>query len=121
MWDAIFFNAEENCLVIWSGFRRTKEPLIPVNLESKYYSALPYIDKKGGTYLKLLSMPIGEKADLSSCQYVIELVSEILSENSKASIAVLSKFRTSVRMLQNCFITKFGAKENVLIDTVERI
>lgn len=97
------------------------EPLIPVNLESKYYSALPYIDKKGGTYLKLLSMPIGEKADLSSCQYVIELVSEILSENSKASIAVLSKFRTSVRMLQNCFITKFGAKENVLIDTVERI
>ena len=24
-------------------------------------------------------------------------------------------------MLQNCFITKFGAKENVLIDTVERI
>lgn len=97
------------------------EPLIPVNLESKYDSALPYIDKKGGTYLKLLPMPVGEKADLSSCQYVIELVSEILSENSKASIAVLSKFRASVRMLQNCFITKFGAKENVLIDTVERI
>lgn len=97
------------------------EPLIPVNLESKYDSALPYIDKKGGTYLKLLSMPVGEKADLSSCQYVIGLVSEILSENSKASIAVLSKFRASVRMLQNCFISKFGAKENVLIDTVERI
>ena len=97
------------------------EPLIPVNLESKYDSALPYIDKKGGTYLKLLPMPIGEKADLSSCQYVIELVSEILSENPKASIAILSKFRASVRMLQNCFITKFGAKENVLIDTVERI
>lgn len=97
------------------------EPLIPVNLESKYDSTLPYIDKKGGTYLKLLSMPVGEKADLSSCQHVIEFVSEILSENSQASIAVLSKFRTSVRMLQNCFITKFGAKENVLIDTVERI
>lgn len=97
------------------------EPLIPVNLESKYDSTLPYIDKKGGTYLKLLSMPVGEKADLSSCQHVIEFVSEILSENSQASIAVLSKFRTSVRKLQNCFITKFGAKENVLIDTVERI
>lgn len=97
------------------------ESLIPVNLESKYDSALPYIDKKGGTYLKLLSMPVGEKSDLNSCQYVIELVSEILSENSKASIAVLSKFRASVRMLQNSFITKFGAKENVLIDTVERI
>lgn len=98
-----------------------KEPLIPMNLESKYDSTLSYIDKKGGTYLKLLSMPIGEKADLNSCQYVIGLVSEILSENPKASIAILSKFRASVRMLQNCFIAKFGAKENVLIDTVERV
>lgn len=98
-----------------------KEPLVPVNIESKYDSTLSYIDKKGGTCLRLLSMPVGEKADLNSCQYVIRLVTEILSENPKASIAVLSKFRASVRMLQNCFITKLGAKENVLIDTVERI
>lgn len=98
-----------------------KEPLVPVNIESKYNSTLSYIDKKGGTGLRLLSMPVGEKADLNSCQYVIRLVTEILSENPKASIAVLSKFRASVRMLQNCFITKLGAKENVIIDTVERI
>lgn len=97
------------------------EPLVPVNLESKHGSILPYIDKKGGTCLWLLSMPVGEKADLNSCQHVIGLVSEILSENPKASITVLAKFQASARMLQNCFITKFGAKENVLIDTVERI
>lgn len=97
------------------------EPLVPVNMESKYDSHLPYINKKGGTCLQLVSMPVGEKADLNSCQYVINLVSEILSENPKASVAVIAKFRASVRMLQNCFITKCGAKENVLIDTVERI
>ena len=97
------------------------EPLVPVNMESKYNSHLPYIDKKGGTCLQLVSMPVGEKADLKSCQYVINLVSEILSENPKASIAVIAKFRASVRMLQNCFITRLGVKENVLIDTVERI
>lgn len=97
------------------------EPLVPVNLESKHGSTLSYIDKKGGTCLWFLSMPVGEKADLNSCQHVIGLVSEILLENPKASIAVLAKFRVSVRMLQNCFITKFGAKKNVLIDTVERI
>ncbi len=97
------------------------EPLIPVYLESKYDSNISYIEKDGGTCLRLVSMPIGEKADLSSCQYVIELVSDILRESPKASIAVLSKFRATVRMLQNCFISKFGAKENVLIDTVERI
>lgn len=98
-----------------------KEPLVPMNLESKYDSKLEYIDKKGGTCLRLLSMPIGEKAYLDNYQYVIGIVSEILSENPKASIAILSKFRSSVRMLQNCFITKLGTKENVLIDTVERI
>lgn len=97
------------------------EPLVPVYLESKYDSNISYIDKEGGTCLRLVSMPVGEKADWNSCQYTIELVSNILQENSKASIAVLSKFRASVRMLQNCFISKFGAKENVLIDTVERI
>ena len=82
-----------------------KEPLVPMNLESKYDSKLEYIDKKGGTCLRLLSMPIGEKAYLDNYQYVIGIVSEILSENPKASIAILSKFRSSVRMLQNCFIT----------------
>lgn len=97
------------------------EPLISVNNESHYESKLPYINKKGGTSIRLLSMPIGEKADLKSGQYVIDLVSEILAENKKVSIAVLAKFRSSVRMLQNCFISKFGAKDNVLIDTVERI
>lgn len=97
------------------------EPLVPIKTEAKYDSKLSFIDKKGGTHLQLLSMPVGEKADLRSCQYVIELVSEILAENPKAKISVLSKFRASVRMLQNCFITKFGTKENVLIDTVERI
>lgn len=97
------------------------EPLISVNNESRYNSTLPYIDKKGGTCLRLVPMPVGEKADLNSCRHVIELVSEILSEIPNASIAVLAKFRTSVKMLQNCFVDKFGSKENVLIDTVERI
>ena len=50
------------------------EPLISVNNESHYESKLPYINKKGGTSIRLLSMPIGEKADLKSGQYVIDLV-----------------------------------------------
>jgi len=36
-------------------------------------------------------------------------------------IAVLTKFRAAVRMLQNSFISQFGSKDNVLIDTVERV
>ena len=98
-----------------------EEPLVPVKKESKYDSKLPYIDKEGGINVQLLPMSVGEKADLTGCKHVIEMVSEILAENPKASVAILAKFRSSVRMLQNCFIEKFGAKGNVLIDTVERI
>lgn len=37
------------------------------------------------------------------------------------NIAVLTKFRAAVRMLQNSFISKYGSKNNVFIDTVERV
>ena len=66
-------------------------------------------------------MPIGEKADINSCQYAIQIIHDILKINSELKIAVLSKFRATVRMLQNRFISTYGSMDNVLIDTVERI
>ena len=82
------------------------------------YSFLPL---NGGTKLYLTDMPLGDTSDRASCLRAIQIVEEILNINSKISIAVLSKFRDTVRMLQNCFISKYGSKENVLIDTVERV
>jgi rRNA-processing protein FCF1 len=66
-------------------------------------------------------MPIGEKADRVCCSYAIGIISQILNCYPKFNISVLSKFRATVRMLQNCFISKFGGHNNVLIDTVERV
>ena len=66
-------------------------------------------------------MPIGKKDDKSSCEFAINIVDDLLHINKKLKIAVLSKFKDSVRMLQNCFIYKYGNMENILIDTVERV
>lgn len=82
---------------------------------------ISYIPKDGGTILVFKNMPIGEKADKESCEFTIGILEDILSFKPKLKIAVLTKFRASVRMLQNCFIGKYGSKENVLIDTVERV
>lgn len=84
-------------------------------------SNLKYIPKDGGTFILYKDMPVGEKADKSSCDFTIRIVDEILFLQPKLKIAVLTKFRAAVRMLQNSFISQFGSKENVLIDTVERV
>ena len=82
---------------------------------------LTFAPQNGGCSLILTEMPIGEKADRVCCSYAIDIISQILSCYPKLNISVLSKFRATVRMLQNCFISKFGGHNNVLIDTVERV
>lgn len=80
-----------------------------------------YYLKEEGCSLLLKNMPVGEKADVESCEYVINILEGILLKDKNLKIAILSKFRTAVRLLQNCFISKYGNKDNVLIDTVERV
>lgn len=82
---------------------------------------LKYLPKDGGDVILYKNMPVGEKADKSSCDFAIRIVDEILALQPKLYIAVLTKFRAAVRMLQNSFIGQFGSKSNVLIDTVERV
>lgn len=80
-----------------------------------------YIPSEGGSSIIFQSMPAGKRDDYSSCQYVAEIVKDILKEFNKLSIAVLTKFTDSVRMLQKCIIDKVGTGPNVLVDTVERV
>ena len=97
-------------------------PLISV-AEFKYKfgnSGKEYLPPEGGTSIILRNMPIGEKADINYCRLAIEIVRDLLESDSNLRIAILTKFRETVRMLQNCFISEIG-NNNVLIDTVERV
>lgn len=80
-----------------------------------------YLKDEGGCSLLLKNMPIGEKADAESCEYAISILEDILSKDKNIKIAILTKFKDAVRMLQNCFSSKYGNRDNVLIDTVERV
>lgn len=82
---------------------------------------ISYIPKDGGTILMSKKMPIGTKADKENCDFTIRIVEDILLFQPKLNIAVLTKFRAAVRMLQKSFISKYGSKDNLLIDTVERV
>ena len=66
-------------------------------------------------------MPAGKKDDYASCQYVAEIVDEVLQKDKDLNVAVLAKFTDSVKMLQNCVIDRLGTCQNVLVDTVERV
>ena len=84
-------------------------------------NSLEFAPANGGCSLLFENMPVGEIVDLRSCMYAVEVISDVLNRDNKLKIAVLAKFRATVRMLQNCFISKLGYLENVLIDTVERV
>ena len=82
---------------------------------------LPFAPKDGGCTILFKEMPVGEKADQTSCLFAIDIITKLLGIYPDIKVAILSKFRSTVRMLQNCFISQHDSKNNVLIDTVERV
>lgn len=89
------------------------------NIISNY--GLDFLNSDGGPTILYKDMPKGEKADPPTADYVVSIIEQILNVEPRLEIAVLSKFRKTVKILQDRFISKLGNKNNVLIDTVERI
>lgn len=87
-------------------------------------TAIEYLNKFGGPTFWGMDLDPGDKTPNTAINSIIELVERILSEQPKAEIAVLSKFRASVRQLQKQFILqskKSEIPENVKIETVDRV
>lgn len=80
-----------------------------------------FIPKNGGCKVVLRDMPNSARADFESCQFTIRIVSDLLNKHPRINIAVLTKFKATVRLLQKICIETIGHKNNILIDTVERI
>ncbi|MCQ2147344.1 MAG: AAA family ATPase [Bacteroidales bacterium] len=81
------------------------------------------INTKGGPVLYPLSMDEGNKGSDDAVAAIVHLVDELRCENPKAEIAVLAKFKDSVRRLQRGFITlsQIGINENIRIDTIDKV
>ncbi|MBR4133981.1 MAG: AAA family ATPase [Bacteroidales bacterium] len=75
----------------------------------------------GGPSLLLLPLEPGNRSPKNMIDTALSMVKDLLAYNSKLEIAILSKFRATVKNMQRAFITHFGEQKNVLIDTVERV
>ncbi len=82
------------------------------------------LDPKGGAVIKELDMRVGDKNPQNAFEYIYSLTKSILLENSKAEIAILSKFRETTRQLQKYFTLRWDGKDypdNIKIDTIDRV
>ena len=91
--------------------------IIPTELE--------VINPQGGPVFVGLDMKNGDKAPVNAFDAIFDHVCKILVESPQTEIAVLSKFRESVRQLQKHFVIKWNASkglpDNIRIETVDRV
>lgn len=88
-------------------------------------SKLSLLNPKGGPVFIGLDLKIGDKAPTNAFDCIFENVYKIYAENPNTEIAVLSKFRDSVRELQAYFVKRWSTTkelpDNIRIETVDRI
>lgn len=92
------------------------------NIES-VPSSNPVLELAGGPVFVPIDMEYGNKADSRSVTTIVKFVDALRQENPKAQIAVLSKFRESVREILHGFITQsaIGINDALRVDTVDKV
>ena len=90
---------------------------------AKQHNDLPVanLSPGGGPSLLMLPLEPGNRSPKNMIVTALSMVKDLLAYNSKLEIAILAKFRATVKNMQRSFITHFGEQKNVLIDTVERV
>lgn len=88
-------------------------------------STLPFLSRKGGPIYIGLTLPMGNKSPFNAFAYIYEKVQQILNENQLAEIAILAKFRETIRELQKYFVVMSSVNDaipdKVRIETVDRV
>ena len=87
-------------------------------------TSLPELNKFGGPSSVYLELEVGNKKPENALQAVFDLTERILKEFPGATIAILSKFKETVKELQKTFITNLHSEvlpDNLKIETVDRI
>ena len=95
-----------------------------VSESQEFVTSISDLNPKGGAVIKEMEMRVGDKNPQNAFDYIFDLTKRILQENSKAEIAVLSKFRETTRQLQKYFTLRWDGKDypdNIKIDTIDRV
>lgn len=95
-----------------------------VSENQKVPTAISDLNPLGGAVIKEMEMKVGDKNPPNAFEYIYNLTTSILLENSKLEIAILSKFRETTRQLQKYFTLRWDGKDypdNIKIDTIDRV
>lgn len=95
-----------------------------VSENQKVPTAISDLNPLGGAVIKEMEMKVGDKNPQNAFEYIYNLTTSILLENSKLEIAILSKFRETTRQLQKYFTLRWDGKDypdNIKIDTIDRV
>ena len=87
-------------------------------------TSLHELNKQGGPSSLFLELEVGNKKPNNALNAIYDLTERIFTESSDATIAILSKFKETVKELQKTFMTKLQSEEipdNLKIETVDRI
>jgi DNA replication ATP-dependent helicase Dna2 len=68
-----------------------------------------------------IEMPIGVKAPQDAIKCLIEDLKLFYAKNPKNSFAILSFYKSTVKTLQASIIKELGFKDNILVDTIDRV
>ncbi|MBR3427270.1 MAG: AAA family ATPase [Bacteroidales bacterium] len=78
----------------------------------------------GGPMFVGFDLKVGDKKPEAAFEYIFNLTKRLYDENPKTKIAILSKFKDTIRQLQKWFVMNWGTKElpnEIRIETVDRI
>lgn len=95
-----------------------------VSIEQSVPSLVGFVNKKGGPVLIPVAMEIGKKAPIEAFDTIFGMTKSLLAENPKYKIAILSKFRETIRTLHKYFVMKWSSGAfpvNLKIETVDRV
>lgn len=98
--------------------------LSSVSQQQKVQTNISELNQSGGPVLIPMTLKVGDKTPENATQFILNFVSRILQETPKAEIAVLAKFRETVRNLQKSFVLELSSgiiPDNVRIETVDRV
>ncbi len=90
----------------------------------KIPSNLSLLHKDGGPILVDMQLQVGDKMPANAIDYIINLVSQLRTENKDVEIAILAKFKDTVRQIQKSFVMNSLTKEipdKIKIETVDRV
>lgn len=133
--DTICNNMQMPTFMLSDTFRLTKRGAMHTGIfydgilnsvadEKDIPTDIPELNPLGGPSLLNLDLKIGDKKPNEALDAIFDLTEKILSKAPKAEIAILSKFKETIKEIQRTFITRLKKDEipdNIKIETVDRI